>query len=148
MWSSNHFFTSSCSPRFSRPMFFRVQVFQGPGPVSGFRFQKQPYRKEFTRNLRDFLYEKSLTYNSYKFSYPFFIEPKIRIRFSASLSSDNQKYFCFCLYRVAFYFQGTPNSIYFHNIFFYYMLFLFVLQLHNSMLTYLQRLQAINLNNT
>ena len=37
MWSSNHFSTSSCFPRFSGSRFFRVQVFQGLG-FSGSRF--------------------------------------------------------------------------------------------------------------
>ena len=46
MWSFNLFTASSCFPHFSwRPgfsgsRFFRVQVFQGPGPASGSRFQK------------------------------------------------------------------------------------------------------------
>ena len=35
MWSSNHFSISSCFACFSGPRFFRVQVFQGPGPGSG-----------------------------------------------------------------------------------------------------------------
>ena len=37
MWSSNHFSTSSCFPRFSGSRFFGVQVFQGLGS-SGSRF--------------------------------------------------------------------------------------------------------------
>ena len=39
MWSSNHFSISSCFPCFSRSRFFRVQVFQGPGPGSRIPFQ-------------------------------------------------------------------------------------------------------------
>ena len=39
MWSSNHFSISSCFPCFSGSRFFRVQVFQGPGPGSGSRVQ-------------------------------------------------------------------------------------------------------------
>ena len=39
MRSSNHFSISSCFPCFSRSRFFRVQVFQGPGPGSGSRVQ-------------------------------------------------------------------------------------------------------------
>ena len=54
MWSSNHFSTSSCvfstflkvqlflGPAFSGSSFFRVQVFQAPGPGSGYRFRSSP----------------------------------------------------------------------------------------------------------
>ena len=38
MWSSNHFSISSCFLHFSGSRFFKVQVFQGPGPGSGSRF--------------------------------------------------------------------------------------------------------------
>ena len=34
MWSSNYFSTPRRFPRFSRSRFFKVQVFQGPGPGS------------------------------------------------------------------------------------------------------------------
>ena len=37
MWSSNHYSTSSCFPRFSGPRFSSFPVFQGPG-FPGFRF--------------------------------------------------------------------------------------------------------------
>ena len=39
MWSSNHFSISSWFPCFSGSRFFRVQVFQGPGPGSRSRIQ-------------------------------------------------------------------------------------------------------------
>ena len=39
MWSSNHFSMSSCFPCFSGSRFFRVKLFQGPGPGSGSRIQ-------------------------------------------------------------------------------------------------------------
>ena len=41
MWSSNHFSISSRFPCFSRSRFFRLQVFQGPGPGSGSRVRIQ-----------------------------------------------------------------------------------------------------------
>ena len=47
MWSSNHFSTSSCFLRFLGSKIFRVQVFQGLGPGSGSRFQKQPQNTRF-----------------------------------------------------------------------------------------------------
>ena len=53
MWSSNHFSIFSCFPCFSGSRFFRIQVFQGPGPGSGSMVQGPGPGSRFRVGVQD-----------------------------------------------------------------------------------------------